>query len=441
MLLNGMYDIGDGPALPILVDDFRHENGVSSYFLTHLHADHTRGLCKNWNNGIIFCSEVTLRLFNHKFKELCVSSRLLRALELGVPHDVLLSNCMPATITLVDANHCPGAVMVVIEVQGRCVVHTGDCRWQASMARHPCLWGKKVHTAFLDCTYAKPQFTFPSREEAAAQVVSLSRRYQEHIIYIAVDTLGKEELLVALAQALDERVFVSLDRFLRMSLCGFNMGLFTTKADAARIRTMDRRQLTAAFIQSRQQAQPCVGIVPTGWSLEHKEQRSSCGVQSHFYTVPYSLHSSFDELVDFVRSIKPKQIVPTSDAEGGGLESCSALCHRALGAQNLVRVTALHNILRSNETASSLLCKRNASGMYAPNRKATVGVGALADSPSPIRAPAPAPQPPLPVGVEDSQVTSVVPDTELIGPQASPLPQLHLDAETASPRWIPCKRR
>jgi hypothetical protein len=382
-----MYDVGDGPSLPILVDDFRHASGVSSYFLTHLHADHTRGLCKNWNNGFIYCSEVTMRLFNHKFKDLCISSRLLHSLELGVPHALQLSNSMPATVTFVDANHCPGAVMLVIEVQGRCIVHTGDCRWQPSMALLPCLLGKTVHTVFLDCTYAKPQFTFPSREEAAARVVSLARKHAHHIVYIAVDTLGKEELLVAVAQALHEKIFVSLDRFLRMSLCEFNMSLFTTKADTARIRTMDRRQLTPQFIQSRQQAQACIGIVPTGWSLEILKQSCDSDLQSHFYTVPYSLHSSFDELADFVRRIRPKQIVPTSDSETGGLESCSALCHHALRSENEVRVTALQSIVRSSESAPFVLGKRSSSGLYEKSRKTAIGFGATPDSPSPCRSP------------------------------------------------------
>jgi DNA cross-link repair 1B protein len=388
-----MYDIGDGPALPILVDDFRHVNGVSSYFLTHLHADHTRGICKNWSNGVIYCSDVTLRLFNHKFKDLTVPSRSLRSLELGVPHALQLSSSMAATVTLVDANHCPGAVMIVIEVHGRCVVHTGDCRWHSRMAQLPCLFGKNVHTAFLDCTYGKPQFTFPSREEAAAQVVALARKHLHHIVYIAVDTLGKEELLVAVAQALGEKIFITLDRFLRMSLCEFNMSLFTTEADRARIRTMDRRQLTQQFIQSRQQAQACIGIVPTGWSLENAKQNCVSDVQSHFYTVPYSLHSSYDELADFVRRVRPKQIVPTSDNEAGGLESCSALCLHALGCDAQVQVTALDSITRNHETASSILIKRSASGLFEMNRghsrRKVVSVGATADSPSPNRSPQP----------------------------------------------------
>jgi hypothetical protein len=48
---------------------------------------------------------------------------------------------------------------------------------------------------------------------------------------------------------------------------------------------MDRRQLTQQFIQSRQQAQACIGIVPTGWSLQNLKKTSVSEVQSHFYTV------------------------------------------------------------------------------------------------------------------------------------------------------------
>jgi DNA cross-link repair 1B protein len=441
-----MYDIGDGPALPILVDDFRHASGVSSYFLTHLHADHTRGISKNWNNGIIYCSEVTMRLFKHKFKEMSISSRVLRSLELGVPHAVQLSHSMPATVTLVDANHCPGAVMVVLEVQGRCVLHTGDFRWQANMAQLPCLMGKNIHTVFLDCTYAKPQFLFPPREAAAAQIVSLARKHSDHVIYIAVDTLGKEELLVALAQALDEKIFVSRDRFLRMSLCDFNMDLFTTIVEKTRIRTMDRRLLTRQFIQSQQQALACVGIVPTGWSLEQMGQPASSEAQTLFYTVPYSLHSSYNELLDCVQQIRPIQIVPTSDNEAGGLESCSALCRHALGSETVVQVAALDSIIRSNIGAKTDLGKRNASGLYELNqsckRRGAADIGAIAETPSPKHTP----QRQL-LGsprqcTSVAELPSAISAEDSIEIESSIHAPLDLVVElSASAQWIACKNR
>jgi DNA cross-link repair 1B protein len=397
-----MYDIGDGPSLPILVDDFRHASGVSTYFLTHLHADHTRGISKNWNKGVIYCSEVTMRLFNHKFRDMFISSGVLQSLELNVPHTVLLSNSMPATVTLVDANHCPGAVMVILEVHGRCVMHTGDCRWQASMAQLPCLLGKSMHTVFLDCTYAKPQFSFPSRLDAAAEVVSLARKHADHIVYIAVDTLGKEELLVAVAQSLHEKIFVSLDRYQRLALCNFHvhMGLFTTEACKTRIRTIDRRLLTRQFIQSQQQTQACIGIVPTGWSLETVVQTASSA--THFYFVPYSLHSSYDELVDFVQRIRPKQIVPTNDHQAGRLESCHNLCHHALGAA-LVQVAALESIIRSNITVSSVT---SALG----KRSASTALGAIPDTPST----SPTPLSPPPTILRQRRNYVICPDSQAI---------------------------
>jgi hypothetical protein len=117
------------------------------------------------------------------------------------------------------------------------------------------------------------------------------------------------------------------------------------------------------------------------------KQSSDSDLQSHFYTAPYSLHSSFHELADFVRRIRPKQIVPTSDSEAGGLESCSALCHHALRSENEVRVTALQSIVGSSETAHFVLGKRSSSGLYQQSRKTAICFGATPDSPSPCRSP------------------------------------------------------
>jgi hypothetical protein len=90
---------------------------------------------------------------------------------------------------------------------------------------------------------------FPSRLDAAAEVVSLARKHADQIVYIAVDTLGKEELLITLAQSLHEKIFVSLDRYQRLALCNFHvhMGLFTTEACKTRIRTIDRRSRGSSF--------------------------------------------------------------------------------------------------------------------------------------------------------------------------------------------------
>ena len=53
-----------------------------------------------------------------------------------------------------------------------------------------------------------------------------------------------------------------------------------------------------------------VGFVPTGWTYEMK--RKTYPVRSkeacHIHLVPYSEHSSYTELRDYVRFLKPQQV-------------------------------------------------------------------------------------------------------------------------------------
>ncbi|GFH27878.1 DNA cross-link repair protein [Haematococcus lacustris] len=73
-------------------------------------------------------------------------------------------------VTLVEANHCPGAVMLVVEVvRGRTpsgphfILHTGDFRWADWMAAQvlSATGGVGIDTLFLDTTYCMPRYTFP----------------------------------------------------------------------------------------------------------------------------------------------------------------------------------------------------------------------------------------------------------------------------------------
>lgn len=78
------------------------------------------------------------------------------------------------TLRFVDANHCPGAAMVVVEPgpgsggggPRRGVLHTGDCRLHAGMQQHPALCALRgAADLVLDTTYCDPQYTFPQQRE------------------------------------------------------------------------------------------------------------------------------------------------------------------------------------------------------------------------------------------------------------------------------------
>jgi hypothetical protein len=80
--------------------------------------------------GTVYCSSVTRRLLMMKFSSLF--SDAIVALELNVPHAISIEQANARiTFTLVDANHCPGAVVL----HARCV---SICRARTLHVRRRC---------------------------------------------------------------------------------------------------------------------------------------------------------------------------------------------------------------------------------------------------------------------------------------------------------------
>lgn len=53
-----------------------------------------------------------------------------RPIPLHTPTDIELTPRRRIRVTLFDANHCPGAVMFLIEGGGKAIIYTGDIRGQ-----------------------------------------------------------------------------------------------------------------------------------------------------------------------------------------------------------------------------------------------------------------------------------------------------------------------
>ena len=134
----------------------------------HLLSSHARQssvppLPGRFDRGWVHCTPSTARL---AAQQLGVHASRL------VPHPLDEPFELDGTrITFVDANHCPGAAMIVFEAAGpghrRPVLHTGDCRLVRSMQAHPALAALRGRAdLILDTTYCDPAYTFPSQEEA-----------------------------------------------------------------------------------------------------------------------------------------------------------------------------------------------------------------------------------------------------------------------------------
>ena len=116
------------------------------------------------------------------------------------------------SVVLIDACHCPGAVMFLFKGSFGTVLHTGDFRFSEAMFENPDLFPRERRNAegramsididhlFLDNTFADPRFDTPSREEAYAQLKRIIREHEDYRIFLFSYYLGKEEVFLNLAE-------------------------------------------------------------------------------------------------------------------------------------------------------------------------------------------------------------------------------------------------
>ena len=131
----------------VVVDGFTAAPSDSLiYVLSHFHADHYVGMTRKWSVPV-YCSSVTARLVT---RQLGLSPHLLRTLPLDTA--TLLPDGV--RVTAMDANHCPGAVILLFELpDGRRALHTGDFRYLPSMALNAALHALPLDLLYLDTTY------------------------------------------------------------------------------------------------------------------------------------------------------------------------------------------------------------------------------------------------------------------------------------------------
>ncbi|ORY88214.1 hypothetical protein BCR35DRAFT_312978 [Leucosporidium creatinivorum] len=247
------------------------------HLLTHAHTDHIQGLDSPNFQGRIYTTAVTKHLLLNtmeagervrheelpharkvlKFANLRKRSLkgkggsamdLVREIPLDTPQLIEGPDNASVLVTAIDANHCPGACMFLIEgaVNGveRAVIVTGDIRaedwWIASLKRHPALskylaWdGPRVASSSKDVKgkgKARMQDSLPcldniyldtscvlvdeelvSKEEAVHSLVHFISQFPPQTrFFLNAWTWGYEEMLKGVYRAFGERIH--LDRY------------------------------------------------------------------------------------------------------------------------------------------------------------------------------------------------------------------------------------
>ena len=173
------------------------------FLLTHCHSDHMAKLNgPNWWRGFLHCSHASAALL--ALRNSC-SRAVVRAHDLDAPFQLEdpLHPQWSLTATFVSMNHCPGAVMIIIEglpsidFPSGVLLHTGDFRYSNSWLQSPTLQqvASNPCTLYLDVTFARKHVSlkrFPLKEQSITQLLNLMDKLHPERVLLHNNQLGDE---------------------------------------------------------------------------------------------------------------------------------------------------------------------------------------------------------------------------------------------------------
>ena len=299
----------------LVVDGFRHSAAAEStkFILSHWHSDHYGGLTNGWNYGFIYASEVTAKLLILNFPNL--SSRVI-PLPFFSRVRITDDKGVECYVTFMDANHCPGAAVMLFEVGQRKILHVGDMRFKKQMQT----WAgwstlPPIDLCYLDTTYCNPKHTFPAQDEMIDFASNVAVNADKNtLILVGTYYIGKEKILAKMASLCNVKIYAMPSKLKVLRLLGFGdiwtSDIHSTNIRIVSLRDISHRNLASVLkeAKSSQNYKHIIGIRPSGWSGSCNFQTSG---NSTIYNIPYSEHSSYNELLDFMAYVKPKRINPT----------------------------------------------------------------------------------------------------------------------------------
>ncbi len=160
----------------------------------------------NFAKGIVECRKQTY----HSLR------KIVKTIPLDTPTTIELCPGYTIRVTLLDANHCIGAVMFLIQgTDGTAIIYTGDIRaepwWVNAIAQNPVLipytFGpRRLEKIYLDTTFAtksNPYREFSSKADGINELLTKMANYPaDTVFHFQAWTFGYENVWVAMSAAL-----------------------------------------------------------------------------------------------------------------------------------------------------------------------------------------------------------------------------------------------
>ena len=224
-----------------------------------------------------------------------------------------------------DANHTPGSAMFLfILPSGKKILHTGDFRAEDSIA-NSIKYFSPIDYLYMDCTYGTSKLNIIPRENCVKFICDRTKdeSHKNSLILVGTYTTGKEELVINISKELGIPVYVPDDRY--RSIEGLIECKFVSKDVFIRDPNQTKLHLVSLMgcneIESANYAKQLgynnvICIRASGWGGKAFWQTPLVSVIDDvtvsIYNVPYSDHSSPDQLVNFVKTCRPSKITSTT---------------------------------------------------------------------------------------------------------------------------------
>jgi len=212
--------------------------------------------------------------------------------------------------TLFSAGHVLGSAQLLVEGESGRFVYTGDFKLAPSLTTEP-PEVKPCDVVLMECTFGRPQYVFPPREEIAGEMAAFARAALEAgtVPVFYAYSLGKaQEAMAILGEAgLALTVHHSIDAMSRVYReRGIHLPAYeaydeaTFAGDRVLVWPPSGKQLPA-----RIHKKPLRGAVLTGWALD-RGAHYRYGVERAF---ALSDHADYPSLLRYIELAAPRKVL------------------------------------------------------------------------------------------------------------------------------------
>ncbi len=281
-----------------------------------------------------------------RHKKIIATPETIRLLGKKIRHSVVLPcpyrrpfSLGNVQVELLPSGSMLGSSQISVDFDGKKVVYTGDLGLRSSETSERAV-PKHCDILIIKCTYGSPNYIFPPTDEVMeslrAFIYDSISSGQAPVLFVdqlgsaqeLAKALGGEGYNLSLHRSIFDVVkiyeefgieFLNYERFDPMKLENKVLLLPLSARDSEDLETIEDKR---------------IGVV-AGWALDRVSVKSALGADEAF---PLSNNAGFDELLNFVEIVKPKEVYAV---DGFSIEFSMTLKGRGFDAKPLEKPSQL----------------------------------------------------------------------------------------------------